>query len=45
MSNWVPIKQENYSVYVWWVIRVFEIVTCIHIMANFWLSHWSVFFK
>ena len=23
----------------WWFMRIIEMITCIHIMANFWLTH------
>jgi hypothetical protein len=23
----------------WWFMRIVEMVTCVHIMANFWLTH------
>jgi hypothetical protein len=26
---------------IFWLIRGCEIVTCLHIIANFWLTHWK----
>ena len=23
----------------WWFMRIVEMITCIHIMTNFWLTH------
>lgn len=35
----IPAVPEKHKAWVWWSIRVVEIVTCIHIILNFWLTH------
>ena len=25
---------------IWWAMRIVEMVTCVHIVANFWVTHY-----
>lgn len=32
-------KQETHTRVVWWVMRIVEMITCMHIIAGVW-RHW-----
>lgn len=32
-------KVEKHSPYIWWTMRLMEMITCVHIIANTW-RHW-----
>jgi hypothetical protein len=32
-------KEESHSAYVWWTMRIVEMITCGHIIAGVW-RHW-----
>jgi hypothetical protein len=32
-------KQETHTSYVWWAMRIMEMITCAHIIASVW-RHW-----
>lgn len=34
----IPVS-EKHKAWVWWAIRLLEIVTCVHIILNTW-RHW-----
>ena len=32
-------KVETHKPYIWWAMRIMEMITCLHIIANTW-RHW-----